>query len=317
MKKKILFGYNFNKEGFKILENQFELIYPDKQYYSKEELMTLIQDVDVLVPNFGYRTDKEIIDCGQNLKLIANYGVGYDNIDAEYAATKNVVVTNTPDSVLEPTAELGFALLLAAARKIGFYNSKLRTERGLKWGLYDNLGTMVYGKTLGIFGMGRIGQAMARRAVASGMNIIYHNRHPLDKATEQKYSARYVDFNTLVSESDILSINAPATPENIHIFNAEVFNKMKNKAILVNVARGSLVDEVALAEALRNNVIGAAGLDVFEHEPKIPAAFFDLDNVVLAPHAGTKTAESRLDMQKEVAANILNFFDGKPVSRVN
>jgi lactate dehydrogenase-like 2-hydroxyacid dehydrogenase len=315
--KKILFGYRFDKEGFQILEENFELIYPETQYFSRQEMIDLIQDVDVLVPNFGYSTDKEIIDKGEKLQLIANFGVGYDNIDVEYAASKGIAVTNTPNSVLEPTAELCFALILAAARRIRFYDSTLRSENGLRWGLYNDLGTMLHGKTLGIFGMGRIGRAVARRAVASGMKIIYHNRSRIDKSIEKKYEARYVDFDSLLKESDIISINAPATSETFHIFNGETFGKMKPDSILVNVARGSLVDEQALAEALKSGIIGSAGLDVFENEPKISRELLELENIVLTPHAGTKTVESRKEMQHEVSQNIIGFFEGKPVSRVN
>lgn len=317
MKKKILFGYNFEREGFRNLENEFELIYPDRQYFQKEELIQLIEEVDVLVPSFGYRTDPQIIDAGKKLKLIANFGVGYDNIDVDYAATKGIAVTNTPNAVLEPTAELCFALMLATARKIGYYNSALRTEQGLKWGLYNDLGSSVYGKTLGIFGMGRIGQAVARRAIASGMKIIYNNRHPLDDSIEEKYNAKFVGFDSLLQHADILSINAPASPDTHHIFNAETFKKMKKEALVVNVARGSLIDEQALINALKEGVIGGAGLDVFEHEPKISPELFTLPNVVLSPHAGTKTREARLEMQLEVSENIIGFFEGKPISKVN
>lgn len=317
MKTKILFGYNFDREGFKSLEENFDLIYPEKQYFSKEELLHLIGDADVLVPSFGYRTDKEIIDRGEKLKLIANFGVGYDNIDAEYAAKRGIAVTNTPNSVLEPTAELCFGLILATARRIGFYNSALRTQEGLRWGLYNNLGTSVYGKTLGIFGMGRIGQAVARRAIAFGMNIIYNNRRPLEQSIENEYKAKFVDFESLISQSDVISINAPASPETFHLFDCKAFAKMKSSALLVNVARGSLVDEKALIEALQKGQIGGAGLDVFENEPTISPELLEFKNVVLTPHAGTKTAESRLEMQHEVAGNISGFFEGGKISRVN
>jgi len=317
MKKKILFGYDFHREGFKSLEEKFELIYPEKQYFSKEELLHLMGEADVLVPNFGYRTDKEIIDQGGKLKLIANFGVGYDNIDVEYAASKGIAVTNTPNSVLEPTAELCFGLLLAAARNIAFYNSALRSKERLQWGLYNNLGTSVYGKTLGIFGMGRIGQAVARRALASGMKVIYNNRRPLDASIENEYKAKYVDFESLLRQPDVISINAPATPETFHLFDEKAFSKMRNEALLINVARGSLVDEKALAQALRKGEIAGAGLDVFENEPNISPELFELENVVLTPHAGTKTVESRLEMQHEVVENITGFFEGKQISRVN
>lgn len=315
--RKILLCHNFLREGFESLENRFELIYPDKRIFNKMDVIDRIADVDVLVPNFSFRTDAEIIDKGGKLKLIANYGVGYNTIDINYAASKGIAVTNTPDSVLEPTAELCFALILATARRIGFYNNKLHNKDKLGWGIFDNLGLPVYGKTLGIFGMGRIGQAVARRALASGMKIIYHNRRRLDEEIEQKYAATFVDFDTLLLKSDFVSLNAPATADTFHLMGKEQFEKMKPSAVFVNTARGSLVDEKALADALINKKIFAAGLDVFENEPNIYPPLLELDNVVLTPHAGTSTFDGRMNMEKEVAMNIINFFEGKPVSRVN
>lgn len=315
--RKILLCHNFLREGFESLENRFELIYPDKRIFNKMDVIDRIADVDVLVPNFSFRTDAEIIDKGRKLKLIANYGVGYNTIDINYAASKGIAVTNTPDSVLEPTAELCFALILATARRIGFYNNKLHNKDKLGWGIFDNLGLPVYGKTLGIFGMGRIGQAVARRALASGMKIIYHNRRRLNEDIEQKYAATFVDFDTLLLKSDFVSLNAPATADTFHLMGKEQFEKMKPSAVFVNTARGSLVDEKALAEALINKKIFAAGLDVFENEPNIYPPLLELDNVVLTPHAGTSTFDGRMNMEKEVAMNIINFFEGKPVSRVN
>lgn len=315
--KKILLGYDFKREGFTELEGKFELIYPDKERFTKEEIMERMPDIDVLVPNFSFQTDAEVIDAGKKLQLIANFGVGYNNIDVDYATKKGLTVTNTPSSVLEPTAELCFALLLVAARRIGFYNNKLYAGERLNWGLYDNAGLPVYGQTLGIYGMGRIGQAVARRAVASGMKIIYHNRRPLDKSIEKLYDATYVDFDTLLKESDFISLNAPATPQTYHLIGEQELTKMKPTAILINTARGSLIDEKALAKALKEQVIFAAALDVYENEPKISPELFGLDNVVLTPHAGTQTYAGRIAMQHEVAKNIINFFEGGEIDKVN
>lgn len=317
MKKKVLMCHNFLREGFVSLEDKFELIYPEKNIFKKDEVIKWMPDIDVLVPNFTFKTDAEIINCGKRLQLIANFGVGYNNIDVDYATSKGITVTNTPDSVLEPSAELCFALMLATARRIGFYNTKIHNKEKLSWGLFDNLGLPVYGKTLGIYGMGRIGQAVARRAVASGMKIIYHNRHRLDEKIENLYSARYVDFDTLLRESDFVSLNAPATAETQHLMRKEQFDKMKPTAILINTARGALVDEKALAEALKEKKIFAAGLDVYENEPEIYAPLLGFENVVFTPHAGTNTYDARMDMEKEVAKNIWNFFEGGPVNRVN
>lgn len=315
--KKILMGYNFKREGFEALEKQFEVIYPEKDTFTLAEIIDRIADVDVLVPSFSYRTDKDIIEAGKNLKLIANYGVGYNNIDVDCATSKGITVTNTPQAVLEPTAELCFALMQATARKIGYYNYKLHSGARLDWSLYGEMGMPLYGQTLGIYGMGRIGQAVARRAVASGMNIIYHNRSRLPKDIENKYDARYVNFDTLLTESDIITLNAPYTPETHHLMGEKEFTKMKNTAILVNTARGQLIDDDALINALKTGEIYAAGLDVYPNEPKIPEGYFGLDNVVLCPHAGTKTMAARIDMAKEVTKNIINFFDGGEIDKVN
>lgn len=317
MKKKILSGHNFHREPFSELETLFDITYPEKSYFKKDEILEMIGEYDVFIPNFSFFTDKEIIDKAVNLKLIANYGVGYNNIDVDYAAQKGITVTNTPQAVLEPTAELCFGLIHAVARKIGYFNNKLRGSERVGWGLYDNLGLSLYGKTLGIYGMGRIGQAIARRAIASGMNVIYHNRRPLDPSIEKEYNAKYVSFDDLLIQSDYISVNAPATSETYHIINAAAIAKMKSSAILVNTSRGSTVDEKALIEALKENRIYGAGLDVYETEPNINPEFFALDNVVLTPHAGTQTLDGRHDMQREVARNIIGFFKGEKVSKVN
>lgn len=316
--KKILLGYNFHREGFSSLEDKFELIYPEKQSFRKEEMIEKIAEANVLIPNFSFYIDAEIMDSAPNLELIANFGVGYNNIDIEYATSKGIVVANTPESVLEPTAELCFGLILATARRIGFYNNQVRQPEGIGWGLYDELGSSVFGKTLGIFGMGRIGQAVARRAMASGMKIVYHNRTRLPEDIENKYNAQYVSFEELLALADVLSLNAPATKETFHLIGENEFKKMKPSAILINTARGALIDEEALAAALKNGTIRAAGLDVFEHEPKIHPELLKLNhNTVLTPHAGTQTWEGRLDMQAEVSRNILGFYSGGEFARVN
>ena len=315
--KKVLITYKLSPEITKELDGKVEYVMPNKSGFRREEVLEMIDDFNVLIPNFSFYTDKEIMDRGTKLELIANYGVGYNNIDVDYAKQKGIAVTNIPHSVTEPTAEFAFALLLAAGRKIGFYDRKLRTPEGLRWGLYDDPGMPIYGKSLGIIGMGRIGQALARRAIASGMSIMYNNRNRLDKSIENKYNARYVSLETLLRESDYISLNAPATKETKHMIGKKELEMMKESAVLINTARGSLIDEAALAHALKENQIWAAGLDVYENEPKILPARLELDNVVLAPHAGTKTSEARDEMALEVIENILGFyFDSYPVSRV-
>lgn len=317
--KKVLIAYRLKPEGLKVLEGKYDITLPvDKSYFTKEEVLEMIPDYEVLVPNFSFYTDKEIIDRAVKLELISNYGVGFNNIDVDYATKKGIVVTNIPNSTREPTAEFAFALLLAAGRRIGYYDRKLRTAEGVSWGIYAESGMQVYGKTLGIIGMGRIGQSLARRAVASGMEIIYHNRNRLDKAVEQQYNARYVALEELLKTADYISLNAPYTPQTHHMIGEEQLNMMKPTAVFINTARGSMVDERALAKALKENTIWAAGLDVFENEPHILPELLELDNVVLAPHAATKTIEDRINMSIEMTQNIVGFYEGTySVSRVN
>lgn len=301
------------------MEGKYDVTLPvDASHFTKEEVMELIADYEVLVPNFSFYTDKEILDKAPKLELIANYGVGFNNIDVPYATEKGVVVTNIPESTREPTAEFAFALMLAAGRRVGYYDRKLRTPEGVSWGVYKDGGMPLYGKTLGIIGMGRIGQSLARRAVASGMSIIYHNRNRLDRAIEGRYDARYVSLDELLATADYISLNAPSTPETVRMIGEEQFNRMKSTAVFINTARGNMVDEMALARALGEGKIWAAGLDVYENEPHILPELLELDNVVLAPHAGTKTMEDRIHMSVEMCRNIVGYYEGTfPVSRVN
>jgi lactate dehydrogenase-like 2-hydroxyacid dehydrogenase len=317
--KKVLIAYRLKPEGLRALEGKYAVTLPvEKSYFSREEVLAMIPDYEVLVPNFSFYTDKEIMDRGTKLELISNWGVGFNNIDVDYATQKGVVVTNIPNSTREPTAEFTFGLLLAAARRIGYYDRKLRTPEGVSWGVYADAGLPVYGKMLGIIGMGRIGQSLARRAVASGMNIIYHNRSRLSKEIEERYNAKYVSFEELLSTADYISLNAPSTPETYRMIGEKQLNMMKPTAVFINTARGDMVDERALAQALKEKRIWAAALDVFEHEPRILPELLTLDNVLLAPHAGTKTMEDRINMSIEMAQNIVGFYESTyPVSRVN
>ncbi|HBG58185.1 MAG TPA: dihydrofolate reductase [Porphyromonadaceae bacterium] len=317
--KKVLIAYRLKPEGLQELAGKYEVTLPTgKSSFSREEVLAMIPDFEVLVPSFSFYTDKEIMERGARLELISNWGVGFNNIDVDYATQKGVVVTNIPNSTREPTAEFTFGLLLAAARRIGYYDRKLRTPEGVSWGVYADAGLPVYGKMLGIIGMGRIGQSLARRAVASGMNIIYHNRSRLSKEIEERYNAKYVSFEELLSTADYISLNAPSTPETYRMIGEKQLNMMKPTAVFINTARGDMVDERALAQALKEKRIWAAALDVFEHEPRILPELLTLDNVLLAPHAGTKTMEDRINMSIEMAQNIVGFYESTyPVSRVN
>ena len=316
--KKILITYALHKEPLAELFEKFDVFMPGDKDMKREQVLEMIPDYEVLIPNFSFYTDKEIVDKGVKLELISNYGVGYNNIDVDYATEKGIAVTNIPKTTCEPTAELAFALLLAAGRRIGYYDRKLREHQAIDWGVYGDAGLSVFGKTLGIIGMGRIGQALARRAVASGMNIIYHNRNRLSLEIENRYNARYVSFEDLLRTADYISLNAPSTPETLQLIGENELSLMKPTAVFINTARGNMVDEKALAKALKEQTIWAAGLDVYENEPKISPELLVLDNVVLAPHAGTKTIEDRHNMALEMVHNIVGFYEGEyEISRVN
>ena len=316
--KKVLIAYPINKEAISELFDSYEVYAPEHDAIKREQVLDMIADYDVLVPTFGFYTDGDMMDKAPNLKLIANYGVGYNNIDIEAATKRGITVTNTPKTTCEPTAEIAFALLLAAGRRIGYYDRNLRQPRGVDWGIYADAGVSIFGKTLGIIGMGRIGQAIARRGVASGMDIIYHNRNRLSSEIESLYNARYVSFDELLKTADYVSLNAPSTPETIKLIGEKELDMMKPNSIFINTARGNMVDEAALVKALKEEKIFAAGLDVYENEPKIHPDLLELENVVLSPHAGTKTIEDRDKMANEMVQNIIGFFEGKyKVERVN
>jgi lactate dehydrogenase-like 2-hydroxyacid dehydrogenase len=246
------------------------------------------------------------------LRLIANFGAGYNNIDLEACRERSIRVTNTPQPVIEPTAELAFALMIDVARRVSEFDRAIRNGTGQPMAVMNNLSRSLYGKNLGIIGMGRIGQALARRAVASGMNIIYHNRHRLAPEIEKLYNARYVDFQTLLQDSDFVSLNLPYTPEVHHLIGKPELGMMKRTAFLINTARGAHVHEQALIEALKSGIISGAALDVYEFEPAISTELFTLPNVVLSPHTGTGTWEGRIAMCENVADNILAFIENRP-----
>ena len=306
-------------EGFSELQKQFEVVFPENGVFTKEEVIQLLPEFDAFIPTFQFKVDKEVIDAAAlKVKIIANYGVGYNNIDVEHASSKGIVVTNTPDPVIEPTAEQAFALMHAAARRIAECDRKLRCENGLKWGVLENLGQTLSGKTLGIIGMGRIGQALARRALASGMKIVYYNRTQLLPEIEIYYLAERLELNELMKISDVVSLHVPLTEETHHLINSESLELLKPTAILINTARGQVVDELALIEVLKNKKIFAAALDVYEFEPQISAELLTLDNVVLAPHNGTATIEARNEMSRFASQNIIRFFQGRnDITKVN
>lgn len=317
MKIRILVTYNILKESFADAPDNYEFILPSAPSFTKEEIIERLPECDGLLSMFNFPIDKDIIDAGARLKIISNFGVGFNNVDIDYAKSKGIVVTNTPDPVVEPTAELAFALMSALSRRVTECNRKLQTGDDIRWGVMENLGTGLYNKTLGIVGMGRIGQSVAKRAAVSGMKIIYYNRHRLPEDIEKKYSAEYVSLDSLLSQSDYISLHTPLDESTYHLIDAEALSKMKKGVFIINTARGPVIDESALVAALECGHIGGAGLDVFEKEPEINNGLLGRDNVIVVPHIGTATVEARIAMGRYAVKNITLFFDGEsPLSRV-
>ena len=310
---KILVTYNLPRTPFNNLPADWELTFPQNEEMPREEIIRLLPEYDVLLTIFHSHSpvDREIIDAGKRLRLISNYGVGYNNIDTAYAREKGIAVTNTPRSVCNPTAELAMALMLALARRVAECDRRIRTEKESLWGTMKNLGASLENKTLGIVGMGNIGKNVARKAEAFGMRVIYYNRR-----TEVS-GYRRVPLDSLLQEADFVSLHTPLTTETRHLIGARELSLMKPTAMLINTARGAVIDETALADALRQKRIAGAALDVFENEPHVTDVLYRLDNVVLTPHVGTGTIDTRIAMAEEALANIRNFFQGTPTNVVN
>ena len=319
MKPKILVVAAIPKKGLTELEQKCDLIYPTQNFmFSDEELKELIRDVDGVLSVFTKSLTAEVLKEGKHVKIVANFGVGFNNVDVAKATEMGIVVCNTPNAVTEPTAEMAFGLLLSLTRNIALTDRGLRTNPGFKWGMMENLGTGIFGKTVGIVGMGRIGQAFARRAIASGMKVVYYNRTRLAEDIEQKYACQQVSFEELLERSDVISLHCPLTDETHHLLDEAAMVRMKQGAIIINTARGPVVDEKMLVKYLQNGKVGGAGLDVFEAEPVITPELFALDNVVLTPHNATGTIDTSIEIAREAAENILRFFEGRrDISIVN
>ena len=277
---------------------------------SEHALYAPLSEAEVLVSTFDKPVTREMIMSAPNLKLVANFGVGFNNIDLHACRERGIRVTNTPNPVIEPTAELAFALMHDIARRTAEFDRKLRAGKAEPFGVMNNLSHSLYGKTLGIIGMGRIGQALARRAVASGMRVIYNNRRPLGEidlgsGSQKPEAIQYVSKEELLQTADFVSLNLPYTPDVKHLIGAAELKMMKQSAYLINTARGAHIDEEALVKALKTGEIAGAAMDVYEHEPQITPELLTLDNVVLSPHTGTGTWEGRIAMCENVCDNIL------------
>ena len=330
----IAFTTPLPSEGFTRLEGH--ILYAD------------LAEAEVLVSTFDQPVTREMIMSAPHLQLVTNFGVGFNNIDLEACRERGIRVTNTPQPVIEPTAELAFALMHDVARRTAEFDRKLRQGIAEPFGVMNNLSHSLYGKTLGIIGMGRIGQALARRALASGMKVIYHNRKPIDDGRlamgdglwargyglwamgyglwamgdgrlamgDWRLAIEYVSKEELLQTADFVSLNLPYTPEVKHIIDGKALRMMKPTAYLINTARGAHVDEEALVKALKEGEIAGAAMDVYEHEPHIHPELLTLDNVVLSPHTGTGTWEGRIAMCENVCDNILAWTNNE-INKMN
>ena len=298
---------------FEVESNQADTV------WSKAELAQRLRDKDGAFTTGSDRIDAEVLAAAPGLKICANMAVGYNNFDLDAMTARGVLGTNTPDVLTETTADFGFALMMATARRMAESEHYLRAGQWTKWSYDMFAGSDVHGATLGILGMGRIGQGIARRgALGFGMNVIYHNRSRLDAATEAECKARYVSKEELLRTADHLVLVLPYSPASHHAIGAAELAQMKPTATLVNIARGGIVDDAALAQALREKRIAAAGLDVFEGEPKVHPDLLTVPNVVLTPHIASSSVPTRKAMAKLAADNLIEFFSkGRGLTPLN
>lgn len=295
-----------------IVRERFQLVQePLDTLPSPSALRAGLGQADAAIVTLGDRIDAATIQAATRLKILANYAVGYNNIDLAAAQERGLIVTNTPDVLTDATADLTWALLLATARRIVEGDALVRSGRWTGWSPTQLLGADVSGKVLGIIGMGRIGQAVAQRATGFRMTVLYHQRHPLDAASHPR-EWEYRSLHNLLAESDIVTIHVPLTPDTRHLIGARELGLMKPTAFLINTARGPIVDEGALVETLANRTIAGAGLDVYEEEPALHQTLARLQQVVLLPHIGSATLQARVSMGLICVDNILAVLDGRP-----
>jgi glyoxylate reductase len=278
---------------------------------SVEQVHAMVAGADAAVTLLTTKVDDAFLDAaGPQLKVVANVAVGYNNIDVAACARRGVVCTNTPGVLTDATADIAMALILMTTRRLGEGERVIRSNTPWQWGMFYMLGSGIQGRQLGIVGMGDIGQALARRAKAFGMTIAYSNRKPVAPHIEADLGANFMSLDELLATSDIVSLNCPYSPATHHLMGADQFAAMKNTAILVNTARGPVVDEAALVHALQHCQISGAGLDVFEHEPAVHPGLLECENAVLIPHLGSATIETRSAMARLAAHNTVNVLSG-------
>ena len=315
---KIFIAGEIPEAGYEALKEHELDIYKGEKLIGEEELLMRSRDADAVLSLLSTLVNKKIIDGAEKLKIIANFGAGYDNIDYEYAAQKGIPVTNTPFVSTEATAELTMGLLLAVSRRIAEGDELCRTTGFNGWAPLFFLGREVHGKTLGIIGFGNIGRSVAEKAKGFGMDILYYDVKKQDEDTEKRLGAKYSDFEDLLEKSDFITINSAYTPDLRHMIDEKEFMLMKKTAYLINCARGPILNEKALVKALTEKEIEGAALDVYEFEPKISDELKRMKHVVLTPHIGTATVETRDQMELSAAQNIVQVLKGEnPYSPVN
>ncbi|MCO6558304.1 MAG: hydroxyacid dehydrogenase [Bifidobacterium sp.] len=316
MTEKILVTGIVPREGLDKLFDRFDVTYSADKPFTRDFVLEHGHEYDGMIL-MAQKGDRELIDACDNLKVISVNGVGYDHVDVDYAKQKGIVVSNSPREVRIPTAEFTMTLILATVKRLHFYDGIVRRGEWIDPSERKYQGRTLNGLTLGVFGMGRIGKTVAKLAQAFGMKVIYNNDVPFGEDFDRENNCEYVSFDELLKRSDVVTIHAPELPSTHGVFNADAFAKMKDTAYLVNAARGPIVQEKALVEALKTGQIAGAGLDVFEFEPKVSEELRSLSNVVLSPHAGTGTVEARIRLAAEATDNLISFFDGKPINVVN
>ncbi|MGQ9797763.1 MAG: 2-hydroxyacid dehydrogenase [Ignavibacterium sp.] len=318
-KKKIFITYKIPEIGIQLLlKKGFDVeVYSKEKLISKSELIKKVKQVDAVISLLTDKIDKEVIDGMQRCKVIANYAVGFNNIDVEYAKSKGIIVTNTPDVLTDSTADLTMALVLACLRRFNEGEEMMRTNKFNGWRPKLLLGYELKGKVFGIVGMGRIGFAVAKRAFAFGCKIVYYSNSKKDEA-EKLFNAKRVSLRALMKNSDIISLHIPLTSKTRNLLNAELLSLMKPSSVLVNTARGEVLDEKFLISLLKKKKIFAAGFDVYENEPNINPELLKLKNAVLLPHLGSATHEARNAMSELAAKNVIAVLSGKkPLTPVN
>jgi glyoxylate reductase len=309
---KVLITCNLPKEVIGSIKKQHHVqINDEDQPMERKRLLQSVKDKEGLLCTITDQIDIELLDEAPHLQMIANYGVGFNNIDLKAATVKGIPVSNTPGVLTDATADITFALILATARRVVEGDRRNRKGEFRSWAPLHFLGREVSGKTLGIIGLGRIGKAVVRRARGFEMRLLYNNRHRLEGSEEEQLGVQYVDLKGLLTEADFVSLHVPLTDQTQHLIGPHELELMKPSAILINASRGAVVDEKALVTALKTGKIAGAGLDVYEDEPNLAPGLADLDNVTLLPHVGSATLETRTKMAQVAADNLLAGMRGE------